>query len=93
MKDLAIEMDTHQLQRVIEKLESYDFKAEGKNFSMFMGRKAADEIPRVLGRLAIAHSLSNQINLISGGVQNTARVIVAGETMIELNHLLKQMGD
>lgn len=93
LKDLAIELDSCQLQAIIEKLESYDFKVEGNNFYVGMGRRAADEIPRILGKLESLLSVSNQICKSSGRIENTSKIVLSGETMMRLNIILKQMGD
>lgn len=50
MTDLSIEMDTHQLERVIERISGYDPDKHG-NFYVGVGRKAKDEVPRIASKL------------------------------------------
>ena len=92
MTDLSIEMDTHQLERVIEKLESYDPNVDGNNFYVNMGSKAKDELPVMISKLKSLLNVSNQINLVSGRIQNTTRIVISGSTMNTLSKLLDRIG-
>lgn len=90
MTDLSIEMDTHQLERVIEKLDAYDPEKD-KNFYIGMGRRAKDEVPRIASKLKSFLNISKQINLLSGRINNTARVVLSGDTLKTLSEILEKL--
>lgn len=90
MTDLSIELDTHQLERVVEKLESYD-PEKGKNFYIGMGRRAKDEVPRIVSKLKSFLNISKQINSLSGRINNTTRVVLSGDTLKSLAEILEKL--
>lgn len=92
MRDLAIEVDTHQLERIVEKLESYDLSIKENDFYVNMGSRAKDEFPAMISKLKSLLNISKQINLISGRVQNTTRIVISDGTMSTLSKLLEKVG-
>ena len=90
MTDLSIEMDTHQLERVIERISGYDPDKRG-NFYVGMGRKAKDEVPRIASKLNSILNVSKQINLVSGRINNTTRVVLSGDTLKSLAEILEKL--
>lgn len=90
MSDLSLELDTHQLERVIENLESYDLNKGSNDFYVNMGSKARHEIPAMILKLKLILNTSNKINVLTSRFNNTARVVISGSTMTTLSKLLEK---
>ena len=69
-----LDIDTHQLERLIEKLENCDSDNDGLN-------------PTIC-KLKSLLNVSRQINELSGRLNNTTRIVLSGETLEVISEVL-----
>lgn len=71
-----LDIDTHQLERLIEKLENCDSDNDGL------------KLKHTTYKLKSLLNVSRQINELSGRLNNTTRIVLSGETLEVISEVL-----
>lgn len=78
-----LDIDTHQLERLIEKLENCDSDNDGLKHTTCKLKSF-----HIICKLKSLLNVSRQINELSGRLNNTARIVLSGETLEVISEVL-----